>query len=173
MKSAGSGGTTLTSTITGSPWTRPGSWLAAKVVISAPKTAASARDIGLDPATVMALRSCQTRQGADRLAAGTAWEDSGFVFTDELGHPLHPTAVSHLFQVALKAAGMPKIRLHDLRHGYASAALEAGTPLKAVSNRLGHSSIAITADIYSHIRPEVDQEVADQVASLIMSAGSR
>jgi len=68
---------------------------------------------------------------------------------------------------------MPKIRLHDLRHGYATAALEAGTPMKAVSNRLGHASISITADIYSHVRPEVDQEVADQVASLIMSAKAR
>jgi len=60
------------------------------------------------------------------------------------------------------------IRLHDLRHTYATAALEAGVPLKTVSTRLGHASIAITGDIYSHVRVEVDQAAADLVAGLIL-----
>ncbi len=92
-----------------------------------------------------------------------------YVIVDEIGRPIHPTAVSKLFQDARSAAGMPKVRLHDLRHGYATAALEAGASMKVVSDRLGHSSIMVTADTYSHVRPEVDQALADQVASLIMA----
>ena len=70
-------------------------------------------------------------------------------------------------------AGLPQIRLHDLRHSYATAALEAGVPLKVVSERLGHSSIAITGDIYSHVRPEIHQAAADKVAGLILGNAER
>jgi len=144
-----------------------------KIVLSSPKTATSARSVGLDPQTVLALRSYKTRQSAERLAVGETWANAeDWVFTDEVGRPLHPTKMSKLFKDAAELAGLPKIRLHDLRHGYATAALEAGAPLKVVSERLGHKSVGITADIYSHVRPEVDQAIADQVAGLIMSSNA-
>jgi integrase len=142
-----------------------------KVVLSSPKTAKSARTIGLDASTVVTLRAHKARQSRDRLAAGPAWScEDDWVFTNELGEPLHPNTVSKLFTKAVSNAGVPKIRLHDLRHGYATAALEAGASLKVVSERLGHSKTAITADIYSHVRPEVDQAVADEVAELILGS---
>jgi integrase len=104
------------------------------------------------------------------MVAGASWVSPvDWVFTDELG-ALHPTNVSKMFTEAVEKAGLRKIRLHDLRHGYATAALEAGAPLKVVSECLGHKSISITADIYSHVRPEVDQALADEVAGLIMNA---
>jgi integrase len=64
------------------------------------------------------------------------------------------------------------IVIHGLRHSYASAALEAGVAMKVVSDRLGHSSMAVTADLYTHVRREVDQEAADQVAALIFKGGA-
>jgi integrase len=93
------------------------------------------------------------------------------VFTWEDGRPLHPNVISRTFSRLAKAAGLPVIRLHDVRHSYASAALEAGVPMKVVSERLGHSSISITGDIYSHVRAEVDQAAADKVAGMILGAG--
>ena len=147
---------------------------AGTVVVSTPKTASSDRSIGLDSKTVSALRSFKARQSAEHLAAGSAWaDDKNWAFTDEVGRPLHPTKVSKLFSNAAKAAEMPRIRLHDVRHSYATAALEAGIPLKVVSERLGHRHLSTTGDIYVHIRPEVDQSCADQVANLIMSSDTK
>lgn len=138
-----------------------------QVVTSTPKTATSQRTIGLDPLTVSVLRTHRALQNGWRLAAGEAWDGDDMVFTDEVGRPLHPSAVSKLFTQAVRAAGIRLIRFHDLRHGHATAALEAGAPLKVVSERLGHRSISITADVYSHVRPEVDQAVAENVAAII------
>jgi hypothetical protein len=68
--------------------------------------------------------------------------------------------------------GLPKIRLHDLRHSYASAALAAGIPAKVISERLGHATIAVTMDIYSHVLPGLDREAADSVAQLILGGST-
>jgi hypothetical protein len=67
-------------------------------------------------------------------------------------------------------AGLPRIRLHDLRHSYASAGLAAGVELKVIQERLGHSSIATTADLYVHVPPQVDQQAADRTAEYIFGA---
>lgn len=90
------------------------------------------------------------------------------MFTWEDGRQLHPNVVTRTFERLGRQSGLPPIRLHDVRHSYATAALEAGVPLKVVSERLGHASIAITGDVYSHVRPEVDQAAADLVAGLIL-----
>ena len=73
-----------------------------------------------------------------------------------------------MFNRITNREGLPKIRLHGLRHSHASAALEAGVPMKVVSNRLGHSSIRVTGDIYSHVRPEVDRSAAELIAETIL-----
>jgi integrase len=67
-----------------------------------------------------------------------------------------------------RAAGLPPIRLHDVRHSYATAALAAGVPAKVVSERLGHANIAITMDVYSHVIPGMDAQAANAMASLIL-----
>ena len=77
---------------------------------------------------------------------------------------LRPEAVSRAFRSAAAKAALPSIRLHDLRHTSASLALAAGVPLKVVSDRLGHSTIAITANLYTHVSPAVAQDAADAIA---------
>jgi integrase len=93
------------------------------------------------------------------------------VFTWDNGRPLHPNVISRTFTRLAEKAELPAIRLHDLRHSYASAALTAGVGLKVVSERLGHASISITGDIYSHVSRDVDQSAADQVAAVIFGGG--
>jgi integrase len=139
-----------------------------KVIDSDPKTGRSRREMGLDSATVGVLRTHRRRQAEQRLAWGPAYQSTDLVFTWEDGRPLHPNLISKTFARLAGNAKLPVIRLHDLRHSYASAALEAGIGLKVVSERLGHASISVTGDIYSHVRAEVDQQAADQVAGLIL-----
>jgi len=138
-----------------------------RVVESEPKTEKSRRTIGLDPATVAALRQHRARQAAERLAAGAAWEGSEHLFADALGHPYHPQRLTQMLAARAKAAGLPAVKLHALRHGHATHALEAGVPMKVVQERLGHSSIAITSDTYSHVSAAVDQAAAAKVAASV------
>jgi integrase len=144
-----------------------------QVLVSEPKTAKGRRSIALDPATVAALRDHRRWQLEDRLAVGPRWEDSGLVFTWPDGRPLHPERFSKWFEQHARAAGLPKIRLHDVRHSYATAALAAGIPAKIVSERLGHANIAITMDTYSHVLPGLDEQAAGTVAQLILGKSRR
>jgi integrase len=111
-----------------------------RVVVSEPKTAKGRRSLALDQVTVAALREHRRRQLEERLAVGPRWEDSGVVFTWPDGRPLHPERFSRWFEQHARAAGLPRIRLHDVRHSYATAALAAGIPAKVVSERLGHAT---------------------------------
>jgi integrase len=139
-----------------------------QVHISEPKTAKGKRSLALDPATVAALKEHRVRQASERLAVGPGWQDSGLVFTWGDGRPLHPERFSRWFDRLARDAGLPKIRLHDVRHSYATAALAAGIPAKIVSERLGHANIAITMDTYSHVLPGLDEFAASTVARLIL-----
>jgi len=138
-----------------------------KVVESGPKTARSARTVGLDPNTVSALRAHRAQQAAERLAAGELWAGDDHVFVDELGRPYHPQRLTQMFATRARAAGLPVIKLHALRHGHATHGIEAGVDLKIMSERLGHSSYSITADIYSHVTPAVDAAAAAKVAAAV------
>ncbi len=137
-----------------------------ELVWASPKTARSRRNVSLDPATVATLRAHRRRQLEERVAAGDSWEGSELVFCDELGGPLHPDRFTRTFGAAVKRAGVKQIRLHDLRHTWATLALQAGIHPKVVSERLGHASTGITLDIYSHVQPEMDATVASTVARL-------
>jgi integrase len=92
-----------------------------------------------------------------------------FVWPD--GRPLHPDTITSLFPRALRRCGLPRIRLHDVRHSYATAALKAGLPAKIVPERLGHATAAFTLQVYSHVLPGRDQRAADAVAALIVDCG--
>ena len=96
------------------------------------------------------------------------WTNSGLVFTTELGGPIDPQRVTRNFGALSEAPGLPHIRLHDVRHSYASAALAAGVPAKVVSERLGHANIAITLDTHSHVLPAMQEDAADKIAALIL-----
>jgi integrase len=140
-----------------------------KIVVDGPKTRRSRRSIALDDDTVAALRRHRRRQAEERLVAGELWRDEGLVFPDELGALLHPDAVSRAFRALLRRAELPPIRLHDLRHGWASLALEAGVHPKVVSERLGHSTVGITLDTYSHVVQGLDADAAATVAKKLFS----
>jgi integrase len=142
------------------------------VEASEPKTAKGRRSVALDAVTVAALRDHQERQAEDRAVVGPLWQDSGLVFTRPDGAPIHPDLISDWFGRLAREAGLPKIRLHDVRHSYASAALAAGIPAKVVSERLGHATIQITLDTYSHVLPGLDAQAAETVARLILGDGS-
>jgi integrase len=139
-----------------------------KMVMSPPKTARSRRSVSLDPVTVAALRDHRRRQNEERLRVGEAWSNtSDLVFTNEVGEPVHPSAFSYSFESYVRHSGLPRIRLHDLRHTYATVALAAGVHPKIVSERLGHATIAVTLDLYSHVTPAIDAEAAALVAAKI------
>jgi integrase len=125
------------------------------------------RTVALHPRTVESLNRWRRRQLEDRMAAGPVWTDTGYVFTDELGAPLAPYTVSKRFAAAVKAAGLPAIRLHDLRHTSATLALLAGIPVHVVAARLGHSDPAITLRVYSHLLPTSQWDAAERIGAAL------
>lgn len=129
------------------------------------KTTAGVRTIALDADTVDVLRSHRRRQGEQRLAYGVP--DSGYLFTREDATPVKPAMLLREFYRLTDAAELPRIRLHDLRHTHASLGLAAGVPLKVMSERLGHSTIVITANLYTHVLPALHREAAEIVAALL------
>jgi integrase len=137
------------------------------VVIGTPKTRKGRRTVTLDSGTVAALREHRKRQAAERLLMGAGWSDNDLVFCHPDGTVLHPERFSRGFLETVARIGLPRIRLHDLRHGWATLALEAGIHPRVVQERLGHANISITLDTYSHVIAGLDKEAAEQVAALV------
>jgi integrase len=135
-----------------------------------PKTEAGERQISLDKQTIRELRAHKARQNAERLAAGAQWSDSAFVFTTEHGQPLHPAYVTEQFEQLAMEAGLPPIRLHDLRHGAATILLRAGHDMKVVQETLGLSSITIASDTYTSVLPDLARQSAEDAAAIILKA---
>ena len=121
-----------------------------QVTESVPKTAAGRRSVPLDSILVAELRAHRARQLEERLRAGRAWEDGGWVFTDELGHPIVPDTLSGRFDTLIARARVRRVRLHDGRHSAATMLLDDGTPVHIVSAMLGHAKASITLDVYAH-----------------------
>jgi integrase len=139
-----------------------------------PKSAASRRTVALDQHTVRVLRQHRERQHqrhATRNASGKLWQDSGYVFTGPDGMPIHPGHLTQRLRLLVGRAGLPPIRLHDLRHRAATLARAAGADLKAVQDQLGHATIQLTADIYTSVLPDSQREAAEATARLVLDAG--
>jgi integrase len=132
-----------------------------------PKTAKGRRTIALDDAAVAALKAHRTRQRAERLALGPAYQDEDLVICQADGTPIHPKTISYQFSKAARAACLPKIRLHDLRHTHATLALLAGVHPRVVQERLGHANVSITLDTYSHVDLDLQAAAAARVAALL------
>ncbi|MFD9225234.1 tyrosine recombinase XerC [Streptomyces sp. NPDC060064] len=148
-----------------------------------PKTDGSAGTIGLDMATVQALREHRARQLAERDAWNeraaqeraegkrTAdWVDTGKVFTTETGEWLHPDVVSKAFRRLYEAAGLPPINLRDLRHCAATLIHAGGGDLHAIKETLRHSTIKLASDTYTSLLAEVDLEIAEKAAAVVPRA---
>lgn len=142
-----------------------------RAVWSDPKTARGRRLISLDPSTVSALRAYRAHQAEERLSLGAAYRDERLVFCEADGSHIHPSRASKLFRRHRLELSVPAIRLHDLRHTYATLALRAGVHPKVVSERLGHANIAMTLDTYSHAVPGLQSEAALLIANLIDGQG--
>lgn len=132
-----------------------------------PKTVASEAVVALDAATVTVLRTWRRRQQRERVDAGDGWTDSRFVFTRADGAPWHPAEVTRSFKQSAGHAGLPPVRLHDLRHGAATMALAAGVDMKVVQVMLRHSSIAVTANTYTGVLPELAHAAAETIAATL------
>ena len=135
-------------------------------VFQEPKTAAGIRNIALSPQTVAVLRKHRVWQMEDRLAA-PAFEDYGLVFCQRNGKPLTPQQLEGVWRHFFKKSSLPYIRIHDLRHTHASLLLKAGVHPKVVSERLGHSSVTITLDRYSHLLPGLQEAAAAKFDELV------
>jgi integrase len=138
------------------------------VIVSEPKTAKGRRQIALDVGTVEAFKAQAALQADDRDSAEGAWEETGYVFTMDDGRAMNPQSVSRASDRAIAVAKLPRIRLHDLRHTHASLALAAGINPKVVSERLGHATVSITLDTYSHAIPALQEEAAERIAGLVL-----
>ncbi|MDH2425725.1 site-specific integrase [Sphaerisporangium sp. TRM90804] len=131
------------------------------------KTESSWRTVSLDAVNVGLLGAWRLRQRQERLAAGATWVDSGRLFTQENGSPLREEYVSERFAAIARAAGLPPIRFHDLRHCAATIMLAAGVDMKVVSAELGHSRYAFTADVYAAVLPQLAQAAAEATVAMI------
>ena len=132
-----------------------------------PKTAAGVRSIGLDAQTVELLRRHRKAQLAEKMAHRDIYDDRGYIFADEAGRPLDPQTFSRTFARLIRKVGLRPIRLHDVRHSAASAWIAKGMNVKAVSQRLGHSKVQTTLDLYVHVTEADDQQLAEQMAPVL------
>ena len=133
-----------------------------------PKTSHSRRRISLAPKVVTVLRSHRTRQNENRLAA-KQWEDNDLLFANDVGRPILPgNLLRRSFWPLLERAGLPRIRFHDLRHTAATLLLAAGTHPKVAQEMLGHSTVSMTLDLYSHAAPDM-QETAVRAMEAVLA----
>ena len=143
-------------------------WRDGQAVWAAPKSQYSRRLIAIAPPVIERLKRHRVLQRLERVAAGPAWQDYDLVFCDEIGGPLKGDMLRHRHERFLASAHLPRIRPHDLRHTCATILLSQGVNPKVVSSMLGHSSVAITLDIYSHVLPHM---LDDAAAALMVALG--
>lgn len=139
-----------------------------KPVIDKTKTRRSRRKVALTPHACEALRRHRARQVEERLALGPVWNDHDLVFPNTIGNPFDCRGlVKRNFVPLLRKANLPRIRFHDLRHTAATLMLLKGVHPKVVSEMLGHASIAITLDLYSHVLPDMQREAVMAMARVL------
>jgi integrase len=141
-----------------------------RVALGEPKTKRSRRSIRLTPQAVTALRGHLDRQLRDIAILGDRYDDRGLVFTTDTGAPVNPSNLrQRSFAPLLRRAGLPHVRFHDLRHTCATLLLSKGTHPKFVQELLGHATIAITLDTYSHVLPGMGDHAARAMQDAISS----
>ncbi|MGQ0845095.1 MAG: tyrosine-type recombinase/integrase [Sporichthyaceae bacterium] len=137
------------------------------LVIVAPKSRAGRRTVALPDQLRDALRAHRTAQLAERLAAGSEWQDHGLVFAQPNGRPIDPRADHRQWRALLAEAGVRPARLHDARHTAATLLLQQGVPARVVMEVLGHSQITLTLGTYSHVLPELAIDAARRMGNAL------
>ena len=133
----------------------------------------SRRTIVLPQVAIRALLKHRAQQETERQAAGDRWKETGFVFTTTVGTPLDGSTVTHRFQAALEAAGLRRIRFHDLRHTCATLLLAQGVHPRVVMDILGHSQIGITMNLYAHVLPSMRKNVASRMDKILAPVATK
>jgi integrase len=137
------------------------------LVFVEPKTPRSRRTIVLSRLAVAALRGHRDRQAFARRTAGAEWQERHLVFCDHFGAPLDPSYQTATFKAALRAADLPEVRFHDLRHTAATLLLSQCVHVKLVSEMLGHTTITPTLDTYSHLIPAMHGDAAAAMDAIL------
>jgi len=132
-----------------------------------PKTRFGKRTIALGEKTIQILRNHYNYQHREQQRTGIKWVEHGLIFSNSIGGPINPRNLLREFKKLLTNAGLPDIRFHDLRHTAASLMLNNGIPPIVVSRRLGHSKASITLDVYGHLIPSMQTDVADIIDDLV------
>ena len=135
------------------------------------KSASGNRIISLDPVTVAYLRRHLLVLDEERDAGGEDYDDRGLLMCHPDGRPIHPETITRRFNRLVDQAGVPRIRLHDVRHTYATLALDAGIDPKVLSDRIGHANMAYTLQIYTHRSTGRDRQAAKKIADFILGDG--
>lgn len=138
-----------------------------KLTLVPPKTKRSRRTLVMPTMIVDRLREHEKRQVAEKLWAGSKWQESGFVFANRFGGPTQARRVIEQFHGALAEAGIRRVRFHDLRHSCATLLLVQGVSPRVVMDVLGHSEIALTMNTYSHVVPELQREAAQRMQAIL------
>lgn len=144
--------------------------MAGRVSLDTPKTVKSQRRVFLSSDTLAVLKAHRARQEAERHGAGSAWQDHEFVFASEVGTATSPRNLNRVYADLLKRTTVRRIRLHDLRHTAASLMIRQGVPPKTVSEMLGHSDVAFTLRVYTHLYDEQRQAAALDLSALFAEA---
>jgi len=149
------------------------------VELAEPKTDRSRRTLTLPSSVVAMLSEHRSRQKKERLLAGVRWrgaerpdDPAGYVFTTSIGTPMIGSDVTRAFQRLLAAAGLPRMRFHDLRHGAASFLLAQGVSPRVIQDMLGHSTITTTMRVYAHVIPELQRDAAARMDAILSPKGS-
>ena len=131
------------------------------------KTDRGRRTFGLPELALYALRAQKAQQVRDRLAAGSGWQDDGYVFTMRDGQPVGWRGLDDAFVRAQERAGVRRQRFHDMRHAFATLLLDAGEEIAVISKMLGHADYSTTVDVYSHLSTERSRVAAARIDSLL------
>ena len=129
-----------------------------------------ARQVSVSPTVVVELNAWRSRQAEEFAVIGLSPDSDTFVVTQADGRPLQPRSITHEWVRLSAVKGLPRIRFHDLRHAHATHLLSAGVHPKVASERLGHSRVGITLDLYSHVMPGMQEEAAARVDGLLRAA---
>jgi integrase len=142
----------------------------AAVIQARTKTNAGARSVKLTAETLVMLAEHRDRQRFQRQVAGERWQDHDLIVCTGAGTPINPNNVTRSYNRLVVLSGVPRVRVHDLRHGAATMLLRAGVAPKIVSERLGHATVAITLDTYSHVLPDMQDVAASAMSAMLAKA---
>jgi hypothetical protein len=131
------------------------------------KTESGRRTFGLPELALYALRTQKVKQAKERIAAGSDWQDEGYVFATTDGHPMHSRSLDAAFVQSQGRAGVRRQRFHDMRHAFATLLLDAGEEVAVISKMLGHADYSTTVDVYSHLSTARSRVAAARIDGLL------